>query len=157
VSYRITSHCRCPSKSCANNVTKLVDLCAMSYSQSLIPTASTSTSYSSFHIVLYNFPLSVTRRAALKSHEACRSSRRLLFAIVIATGILINIVLVASYCTTSPCICPSESCANHVPKCIDLQAASYSRSSTPPQSSLYHTRRVVLYNFPLLVSFSQLC
>jgi len=37
VSYCTTSRCVCPSKSCANNLRKLVDLLAGFYSQSSLP------------------------------------------------------------------------------------------------------------------------
>jgi len=84
---------------------------------------------------LYNFPLFVPLRAALTIHKACRSSRRVFLAIIHAAGILIDIVLVASYLLSStppassppssltsyssrhivqlPTVCHSESCANN--------------------------------------------
>jgi len=71
-----------------------------------------STSYLSRRIV--QLP-SVPVREALTIHEARRPSRRIIFAIVFAAGsltvIFIDIVLVASYCTTSHC--PCDSCANN--------------------------------------------
>jgi len=97
----------------------LIDiLLVASYLLSSMPPASSSTSNLSrltcYHlccrhphrhftccVVLYNFPLSVPLRAVLKIHEACRSSRCILLAIIHATGIvtaiLIDIVLIASY------------------------------------------------------------
>jgi len=59
-------------------------------------------------------------------------TRRVLLAIVLATGTLIDIVLVTLYCTTSRCLCHSESCANPVTKLAIIlaiiPAASYSLS-----------------------------
>jgi len=49
--------------------------------------------------------------------------------IIRAVDMLINIILVGSPCTTSPYLSPSESCANHVTKLVDLSTASYSRLS----------------------------
>jgi len=92
-----------------------------------------------------------------------------------ATGILIDIILILSYCTTSHYYL--ESCTNNLTKYIDLLTGSYSRlslrpvSSTPP--SCYHTHRIILipsmlpassltsyasyhivmYNFPLSVTW----
>ena len=43
-------------------------------------------------------------------------TRRILLAVVLATGTVIDIVPVTLYCTTSQCLCHSESCANHVTK-----------------------------------------
>jgi len=43
-------------------------------------------------------------------------TRRVLLAVVLATGTLIDIVLVTLYCTTSRCLCHSESYANYVTK-----------------------------------------
>jgi len=71
-----------------------------------------STSYSSRRIV--QLP-SVPVRAALTIHEARCSSHRIIFAILLAASslaaILIDIVLIAPYCTTSHC--PCECCANN--------------------------------------------
>ena len=58
-------------------------------------------------------------------------SRNVLLANVIAAGILIDIVLVTVYSTTSRCLCHSESCANHVTKLAIILTVSYSLSSSP--------------------------
>jgi len=47
------------------------------------------------------------------------------------------------YSTTSPCLCHSESCANHAIKLAIIVAASYSLSSSPCLTR-YHPRRVLL-------------
>jgi len=60
--------------------------------------------------------------------------------------LLINIVLVTSYCTTScRCSCHPESFTNHVTKLAIILAASYSLSSSPPPPSLtsYSSLRIV--------------
>ena len=126
VSYCTTSHCHL--ESCTNNLTKHVDLLAASFSRlSLRPASSSppssSTSYSS--------------RPTDAIHAA---------------GILIDIVLFASYCTTSHC--HLVSCANNLTKHVGLLAASFRDCPCgrhhPHRHSLRHrTRRVVLYNFPL--------
>jgi len=43
-------------------------------------------------------------------------TRRLLLAVVLAASTVNDIVLVTLYCTTSRCLCHSESYANHVTK-----------------------------------------
>jgi len=52
-----------------------------------------------------------------------------LLTVVLAAGTLIDIVLVTLYCTTSQCLCHSESCTNHVTKLTIIlaiiPAASY--------------------------------
>ena len=103
VSYCTISHCHW--ESCANNLTKQVDLFATSYSRLSLPPASSSPPSSS---------TSYSSRPTDAIHAA---------------GILIDIVLVASYRTTFSCVCPSESCANNLRKFVDLLAASYSRLS----------------------------
>jgi len=90
----------------------------------------------SHHVILYNFPLSL-RELREQSHEVCQSSYRISFTILITAGInlttiLIHIVLIVSYCTTS--YCHLESCANNITKQVDLLAASYSRLSLKPAS-----------------------
>jgi len=74
-------------------------------------------------VVLYNFLLSI--RAALttsqrspscSSHLSLHYTRRILLAIVLAAVTLIDIIPVTLYCTTSRCLCHSESCTNHVTK-----------------------------------------
>jgi len=62
-------------------------------------------------------------------------SRHVLLAIILATGVLIDIVLVTVYSTTSWCLCDSESCANHVTKLAIILATSYTLSSSLPVSS----------------------
>ena len=73
----------------------------------------------------------------------CSYSRHVLLAIVLATGILIDIVLVTVYSTTSQCLCHSESCANHVTKLAIILTASYSLSSSPCLTRS-HSRHVLL-------------
>jgi len=103
--------------------------------------------YRAHHVVLYNFPLSVPLRPALTIHEALRSSRHVLLAIIHAAGILIDIILIASYLLSStppaltsyslrrivqlPTVCPSESYANN----------SRSSSIFSPRLTCYHPRR----------------
>jgi hypothetical protein len=77
--------------------------------------------------------------SALPSYSPSSHSSRLtchtchaLLAIVLAAGILIDIVLVTSYCTTSHCLCRSESYANHVTKLAIILVASSSPSYSSP-------------------------
>jgi len=81
----------CHSESCANNLTKLVDLLAAFYVQSSKPPASSSTSYSS-GLTYYH-----SRRRYPHRHR----TRCVLLAIIhtacILTAILIDIVIVVSY------------------------------------------------------------
>ena len=72
----------CPSASSANNVTKLADLFATSYS----PLNSSS----------------LARHHTRHVYSPLHSWRHVFLAIVLAAGIFIDIVLVASYCTTLP-------------------------------------------------------
>ena len=67
-----------------------------------------------------------------------------------ATGILIDIILVGSSCTTSRCLSPSTSYANHVTELDDLRAAFNSRSSIPPDPHRHFTHRVVSSGKPPL-------
>jgi len=59
-------------------------------------------------------------------------TRRVLLAVVLAAGTLIDIVPATLYCTTSRCLCHSESCTNHVTKLAIIlaiiPAMSYSSS-----------------------------
>jgi len=80
-------------------------------------------------IVFTSYLLSSSLRLT-RSH-----SRHVLLTIVLAAGVLIDIVLVTVYSTTSRCLCHSESCTNHVTKLAIILAASYSLSSSPPVSS----------------------
>ena len=102
----------CHSESCANHVMKLAIILVASYS------------------TLY--PPRLTR-----SH-----TRHVLLAIVLAASILIDIVLVTVYCTTSRCLFYSESCANLVTKLAIILVASYSLPY-PPCLTRSHTRRVL--------------
>jgi len=77
----------CRSESCTNNLTKLVDLLAASYFLSSTPPASSWTSYLS-HLTCY---------LSCHWHPHRHRTRRVLLAIFHATGIRIDIVLVASY------------------------------------------------------------
>ena len=70
-------------------------------------------------------------------------SRHVLLPIVLAAGVLIDIVLVTVYSTTSQCLCHSESCANHVTKLAIILAVSYSLSSSP-RLTRSHSRHVLL-------------
>jgi len=88
----------CPSESYANNLTKLVDLLEASYLLSSVPPASSSTSYSSC----------LTCYHPRRQHPHRHRTRCVLLAIIHAAGILtaivIDIILIASYCTTSHCL-----------------------------------------------------
>jgi len=134
------------------------DLFAASCSLSSSPLAPSLTSYSSLCIV--HLPrVSVTLRAALTLSQSspsyslpltCNHTRRVLLAIVLAAGTLIDIILAASYpllfsppapsltsyssrCIVQlPAVCHSESCANHVTKLAIILAASYLLSSSQP-------------------------
>ena len=106
------------------------DLLAASYSLSSSSLVPSLTSYSSLCIV--QLPsICVTLRAALtlsqssppapsltsySVHLTHFHTRRFLLAIVLAAGTLIDIVLLTVYCTTSWCLCHSDSCTNHVTK-----------------------------------------
>ena len=87
-----------PSESCTNNLTKLVDLLDVSYLLSSTPPASSSISYS----------LSLTYYHLRCRHPYRHRTRCVLLAIIHAAGILttilIDIILVMSYCTTSHCL-----------------------------------------------------
>ena len=101
----------CPSESCANHVTKLVDLRAAgiliditliaSYLIPSMPLVSSSTSYSS-RCIVHHPTLSVCLRAVLTMSR--NSWAYVLFAILVAAGILIDIVLIAS-CHPPICLC----------------------------------------------------
>jgi len=134
------------------------NLLAASYLLSSSPPAPSLTLYSSLCIV--QLPgVSVTLRAALTLSQSspsysprltCNHTRRILLAIVLAAGTLIDIILAASYplsfsppapsltsylsrCIVQlPAVCHSESCANHVTKIAIKLAASYLLSSSPP-------------------------
>ena len=102
-------------------------------------------------------------------------NRLILLAIIHAAGIFIDIVLVAShsiftppassstsyalgrsYCTTSHCLCSSESCANYVTKLVGLRATSHSRSSLSPVSSLTSdSSRLVMSADPLFLTHAE--
>ena len=94
------------------------DLLAASYSLSSSPLSPSLTSYSSLFIV--QLPgVSVTLRAVLTLSQSspsysprltCNHTRRILLAIVLAAGTLIDIVLVTLYCTTSRCLSLRELC-----------------------------------------------
>jgi len=99
----------CHSKSCTNHVTKLAIILVASYSPLYLPRLT-------------------------RSH-----TRRILLAIVLAAGTLIDIVLVTVYCTTSRCLCHSESCANLDTKLAIILVASYSLPY-PPRLTRSHTR-----------------
>ena len=75
-------------------------------------------------IVTMSYSLSSSPRLT-RSH-----SRHIILTIVLAAGVLIDIVLVTVYSTTSRCLCHSESYANHVTKLAIIHAASYSLSSS---------------------------
>jgi len=125
------------------------DLLATSYSLSSSPLAPSLTSYSSLCIV--QLPgVSVTLKAALSlsqsspsysPHLTCIHTHRILLAIVLAAGTLIDIVLLTVYCTTSRCLCHSESCANLVTKLAIILAASYLQSYSPRPTCYRPCRR----------------
>jgi len=105
------------------------------------------------HVVLYNFPLSVTLGAALtmsqsspsySSHLSRHYTRRVLLAIVLAASTLIDIVLVTVYVhlpsPSSVTLRAALTChkARHHTRRVLLAimlTASYSLSSPPPASS----------------------
>jgi len=101
----------CHCESFANNLMKSVDLLAASYLHHCPcrrhPPHRHPHRHCTCHVVLYNFTLSVTVRAALTiSRSSSNFSQRLTCTIVRAAGILltailVDIVLLASYCTTS--------------------------------------------------------
>jgi len=151
----------CHLESCAENLTKHVDLFAASYSRLSMPPASSSppsssTSYSSrptdtihaagilidivliasycttSHCHLGSCTNNLTKHVDLLAASFSRLSLRL----ASLTAILIDIVLVASYYTTSSFVCPSESCANNLRKFVDPLTVSYSRLSFRLASSL---------------------
>jgi len=65
-------------------------------------------------------------------------------ATLLAVILLIDIVLVTSYCTTSRrCSCHSERCAKHVTKLAIILVMSFSPPYSPPLTRS-HTRRVLL-------------
>jgi len=113
-----------------------------SYLLSSTPPVSSSTSYSSR---LTRYPR--------RRHPHRHRTRRVLLDIH-AAGILIDITLVGSYCTTSHCLCSSESCVNHVTKLVGLRATSHSRSSLPPVSSSTSdlSRLVISADLPLFLT-----
>jgi len=95
--------------------------------------------------------LVVAWRFLLPSYSP-RLARRVLLAIVLAAGTLIDIVLLTVYCTTSRYLCHSESCANLVTKLAIILAASYLQSYSPHPTCYrphrqhphrHHTRRVL--------------
>jgi len=137
------------------------NLLSASYSLSSSPLAPSLTSYSSLCIV--QLPgVSVTLRAELTlshsspsylPHLTCNHTRRVLLAIVLAAGTLIDIILAASYARSySPCLTRA-----HTRRCllvivltastlIDIiLAASYPLSFSPPAPSLtsYLSRCIV--------------
>jgi len=69
--------------------------------------------------------------ASLMPSYSPRLTRHVLLAIVLAAGTLIDIVLLTVYCTTSRCLCHSESCANLVTKLAVVLAACYMQSYSP--------------------------
>jgi len=134
------------------------NLLATSYLLSSSPLAPSLISYSSLCIV--QLPsVSVTLRAVLTLSQSspsyspcltCNHTCRVLLAIVLAAGTLIDIILATSYplsfsppapsltsysscCIVQlPAVCHLESCANHVTKFAMILAASYLLSSSPP-------------------------
>jgi len=134
------------------------DLLAVSYLLSSSPLAPSLILYSSLCIV--QLPsVSVTLRDALtlsqsspsySPHLTCNHTHRVLLAIVLAAGTLIDIILAVSYplsfsppapsltsysshCIVQlPAVCHSERCANHVTKLAIILAVSYLLSSSPP-------------------------
>ena len=69
-----------------------------------------------------------------RRHPHRHRTRRVLLDIH-AAGILFDIIRVGSYCTTSHCLCSSDSCADRVTKLVGLPATSHSRLSLSPVSS----------------------
>jgi len=69
-----------------------------------------------------------------------RLTHRILLAIVLATGTLVDIVLLTVYGTTSRCLFHSESCTNLVTKLTIILTASYLQSYSP-RPTCYRPRR----------------
>jgi len=189
--YCTASQFLCHSESCANYVTKRIDLVSTSHSRSSLLPVSSSTSYSSplssynprrrhpdrhrtrrlFHHIIYvdgilidiilfaSYLISSTPPVSFSTshssglfcnHPRCwhrhrHGIRRVLLEIMHASGILIDIALVALYCTASQCLCHSESRAKYFRKRVNLVSTSHSRSpllpvSSPTSYSLRHTR-----------------
>ena len=132
----------------------------------VLATGTLITSYSSLCIVQL-LGVSVTLRAALTLSQSspsyspcltCNHTRRVLLAIILAAGTLIDIILTASYplsfsppapsltlyssrCIVQlPAVCHSESCANHVTKVTIVLTASYLQSYLP-YPTCYRPRR----------------
>ena len=144
-----------------------------SYLMPSTPPASSSTSYSSRRIVLYNFPLSVTWRAMLtisrstsifsprlirdcscRRHHPHRHPHRRRTHRVVPMPSTLPASSSTSYSSRRivqlPTVCHLESCVNNLTKHLDLVAVSYSQlsllpaSSSPPSSSTsYSSRRIV--------------
>jgi len=142
-------------------VTLIDIILAASYLLSFSPLAPSLTSYSSLCIV--QLPgVSVTLRAALTLSQCspsyslrltCNHTRRVLLAIVLAAGTLIDIILAASYSLSSSPVAPSLTsysslCIVQLPGVsVTLRAALTLSQSSPsylPHLTCNHTRRVLL-------------
>jgi len=100
------------------------------------------TRYRSRHVLLTL--IVATSYSLLSSPRLIHSnSRHVLLAIILTAGILMDIVLVTVYSTTSRCLCHSESCTNHVTKLAIILAMSYSLSSSQ-RLTRSHSRHVLL-------------
>jgi hypothetical protein len=101
----------------------------------------------------YSYTLSAA--LTLSQSSLSNSSRRALLAIILAVSyslsssppVLIDIVLVTLYCTTSRCLYHSESYANDVTKFTVILVASYSPSYSP-RPSRYRPRRWCPHRHP---------
>src|SRR3978361_1622650 len=78
------------------------------------------------------------------AHRIRHHTRCVLLAIILAAGILTDIVLVTLYCAISRCLCHFESYTNHVTKLATvILVASYSPLYSP-HCTRHHTRRILL-------------
>jgi len=87
-------------------------------------------------------------------HLTHSHSRHVLLAIVLAAGVLIDIVLVTVYSTTSWCLCHSESSTNHVTKLVIILTVSYSLSSSPylTRSHSHHILLAIILTAGVLIT-----
>ena len=97
--------------------------------------------------ILTGIPMDIILVVSFSSYSPHRTRhhmRYVLLAIVLAAGILTDIVLVTLYCAISRSLCHSESYANHVTELATvILVASYSPSNSL-HCTRHQTRRIVL-------------
>ena len=98
------------------------------------------------------FLLPISPRPTRRHFSYGHLTRHVFLAMLLAAILLIDIILITSYCTTSHrCYCHSESCANHVTKLAIILIASFSPSYLP---HLTHTQtRCILLALILTASY----